>query len=376
MLSARWWNIAIPGIAVVLLALLLVGNPTPLSLAGGLASIAALIALWFTLGRFALRKPTARVVFIPALILIAGAGAGFEPSMATIQCVAYPLIWVLIDSTKRAVTANVILAAAIGVGLFVSTGSVVVALAIQAASLAFSLALGSWITTIANQSEERQRLLDELRTAQEKLSALDRDAGVASERERLAREIHDTIAQDLTALVMLAQRAQRELSSGVPAAETLGMLEESARTALAETRALVASGTPVALNGGISDALDRLGERFARETGLTVTVAADGLPELDRDTEVVLLRCAQEGLANVRKHSAGRTASVSAWADNGSVAVRVTDDGTGFDPDAATDGFGLDGMRSRLALVGGALDISTSPAGTMLTATLPLRVSA
>lgn len=376
MTSVRWWNIAIPGIAVVLIALLLVGNPTTMSLVGGLASIAVFLVVWFTLGRYAMTNHAARLVFIPALIAISAVATGFETSMATIQCVAYPLLWVLIDRTRRAVVANIVLAVAIGVGIYASTGSPVIAVAIQAASLAFSLAIGSWITTIAQQSDERQRLLDELRAAQEKLSILDRDAGVASERERLAREIHDTIAQDLTGLVMLAQRAQRELSIGDSPSGTLGMLEESARTALAETRALVASGAPVALSGGISDALDRLGERFARETGLEVMVAADDLPKLDRDTEVVLLRCAQEGLANVRKHSAARAASVSAWADNGSVALRVTDDGTGFDPDAATEGFGLDGMRSRLALVGGSLDISSSPAGTVLTATLPLRVSA
>ncbi|MBG6055990.1 signal transduction histidine kinase [Salinibacterium sp. CAN_S4] len=376
MTSNRWWNVAVSGIAVVLIALLLVSSTTTESLVGGMACIAVFVLAWFTLGRIAQRNSAALAAFIPVLIATSAVAAGFETAMATIQCVAYPLIWVLIQSTRRAVVANVILAAAIGVGIYINTGSAVVAIAIEAASLVFSLALGSWITTIANQSEERLRLLDELKTAQEKLSILDRDAGVSSERERLAREIHDTIAQDLTGLVMLAQRAQRELSKGESPSDTLGTLEESARTALAETRALVASGTPVALNGGISDALDRLGERIARETGLEISVSAGDLPELDRDTEVVLLRCAQEGLANVRKHSAGRSATVSAWAHNGSIALRVTDDGTGFDQDAATTGFGLNGMRGRLALVGGALDISSSPAGTVLTATLPLRVRA
>ncbi|WP_309615426.1 sensor histidine kinase [Salinibacterium sp.] len=376
MTSNRWWNIAVPGIAVVLIALLLVSTPTTFSLTGGLLCIAAFVIAWFTLGRCASTSQTALAAFIPLLIVISAAAAGFETAMATIQCVAYPLIWVLIQSTRRAVIANVMLAVAIGIGIYLGTGSLVVALVIEAASLAFALALGSWITSIANQSEERLRLLGELRTAQEQLSIFDRDAGVSSERERLAREIHDTIAQDLTGLVMLAQRAQRELSSRTSPSATLSMLEEGARTALAETRALVASGTPVALSGGISGALQRLGERFARETGMEVSVSASGLPELDRDTEVVVLRCAQEGLANVRKHSAGCVATVSAWAHNGSVALRVTDDGTGFDQDAPTSGFGLDGMRSRLALVGGTLDISSSPAGTVLTATLPLGVTA
>ncbi|MDJ0336461.1 sensor histidine kinase [Salinibacterium sp. G-O1] len=376
MRSLRWWDVAVVGMTVILAAIAVGTGSDSRETVGGLASAGALAVVWFALARRALRRPSTSAILVVAVIVICAVGTAFLPAFATVQCIAFPLVWTFVRGTRRAIAANVVLGVGVGIGTWLSTGSLLQAFAVQGVSIALSISLGLWITSIAQQSEERQRLLDELRTAQEKLSALDRDAGVASERERLAREIHDTIAQDLTGLVMLAQRAQRELSSGVPAAETLGMLEVSARTALAETRALVASGTPVALNGGISDALDRLGERFARETGLTVTVAADGLPELDRDTEVVLLRCAQEGLANVRKHSGGRTSTVTAWADNGSVALRVTDDGTGFDPDAATDGFGLDGMRSRLALVGGALDISTSPAGTVLTATLPLRVSA
>ncbi len=175
---------------------------------------------------------------------------------------------------------------------------------------------------------------------------------------------------------MLSQRAQRELATGGGATETLALLEESARTALAETRALVASSAPVALTaGGIADALTRLGERFERETAVTVTVHAE-LPALDRDTEVVLLRCAQEALSNVRKHANASAVRLDAWTGDGSVGLRIADDGTGFDPDSAADGFGLTGLRDRLALVGGTLEVTSSPAGTLLTATLPIGVLA
>lgn len=376
MRSLRWWHVAVIGMTAILVAIALgTGSDLPSSV-GGLASAAALAVAWFALARPACGRSSVSAVLVVAVIIVSTVGTSFLPAFATVQSLAFPLVWTFIDNTRRAIVANVLLAVGVGIGTWVSTGDVVQALAVQGISLALSISLGLWITSIATQSVERQRLLDELGAAQEKLSTLDREAGVASERERLAREIHDTIAQDLTGLVMLAQRAQREHSGGTSPSDTLGLLEESARTALAETRALVASGAPVALSGGISDALTRLGVRFARETGLAVTVDAAGLPALDRATEVVLLRCAQEGLANVRKHSAGRTASVRAWADHGCVAIRVTDDGTGFDPDTASDGFGLDGMRGRLALVGGGLDISSSPAGTAITATLPLRVIA
>ena len=372
MKAQRWWHVAILGVAVVLATLSLVnaqGGPFPF---GALSAIAVIVISWFTFGRYAEHNRTAQLVFVPLVIVASGVGTAFDPSFATVQCVVFPLLWSTIDGRTKGILASVAVAVAVGIGTWISTGSVVQALAIEGASLALSIGLGIWVTAIADQSHERQRLIDELRAAQEKLSILDRDAGTTSERERLAREIHDTIAQDLTGIVMLSQRAQRELATGGAASETLGLLEESARTALAETRALVASGAPVALaSGGIADALRRLGERFERETGVTVAARVD-LGAIDRDSEVVLLRCAQEGLANVRKHANASAVQLDAWSNAGAVGVRIADDGDGFDPDAAADGFGLAGMRDRLALVGGTLDVSSSPAGTVLTATLPV----
>jgi signal transduction histidine kinase len=357
--------------AAALAVLVALSGHTGAGLIGGFGALAAFVISWFLLGPRALRNPGTGAVYAVILILICGVGTAFVPNFATIQCVAFPLLWSLIESRNRSIVANLVLAAAVGVGLYIRTGDLAQAVAVEAVSGALSLALGLWITSIAEQSHERQRLLDELRVAQADLAVLNRDAGIASERERLAREIHDTIAQDLTGLVMLTQRAQREL--GDSEAGTLALLEENARTALAETRALVEASAPVGLTtGSISDALARLGTRFGRETGIIVTVEADDLPALDRGTEVVLLRVAQEGLANVRKHAAAGAASISAWADNGWVALRITDDGSGFDPTTPTDGFGLNGMRERLALVGGTLDVSSSPAGTALTATLPV----
>lgn len=376
MTERRWWHVAILGIAAVLTALVLLGAEPGTVPLGGLSSIAAIVVGWFALGQHAERSPAARAVFVPLVIIASGVGTAFEPSFATVQCVAFPLLWTTVQGRSRGVLASVATAVAVGIGTWVSTGSVVQALAVQGVSLALSIALGLWITSIADRSHERQRLLDELRAAQAEVVALNRDAGMLGERERLAREIHDTIAQDLTGLVMLSQRAQRELATGGATSETLSLLEESARTALAETRALVASSAPVALaDGGIADALRRLGERFERETSVAVTVRAE-LPSLDRDTEVVLLRCAQEGLSNVRKHAEASTVALDAWSGDGSVGLRIADDGTGFDPEAATDGFGLGGMRERLALVGGTLEVTSSPAGTLLTATLPIGAAA
>jgi signal transduction histidine kinase len=96
---------------------------------------------------------------------------------------------------------------------------------------------------------------------------------------------------------------------------------------------------------------------------------------LDRDAEVVLLRCAQEGLANVRKHSGATHVRLELRVDDNAAAVRVVDDGRGFDAAAASHGFGLSGLRDRLGLVGGALTVDGTPGATSLVARLPVGAS-
>ena len=370
--NPRWWNIAVSGMAVTLIAVFLLAGFPQWRTIGAISAVVVFAAGWFALGRAALNcsnrwaSPALAVIIIVTL----GVAVSFAPFAAIMQCVAYPLLWITANRTRTAIFTNVILALSVAIGYWLGTRNLVEVLLTVGLSLTFSIALGLWITRISELSEQRRQLLTELRDAQEQLAAAHRETGVASERERLAREIHDTIAQDLTGLVMLAQRAQRELSQDT-AGPTLALIEESAMAALAETRALVAASAPVGLGGGIQDALVRLAERFGRETGVAVTVEAVGSPPLDRDTEVVLLRIAQEGLANVRKHSAAGSAVIVLSATASGVQLEVRDNGHGFDASAPSDGFGLGGMRDRLALVKGELDVASSPSGTVLTATLP-----
>src|SRR5690606_31207172 len=142
--------------------------------------------------------------------------------------------------------ANIMLALVVGVGFLFSRPLDSIELVeigfTVLLTLTFSIAFGLWITHIATLSDERQLLLNRLQSAQAALEAASRDAGVTSERERLAREIHDTIAQDLTGMVMLAQRARQETDATARAAQ-LAQLEQTAREALTETRALVADGS-------------------------------------------------------------------------------------------------------------------------------------
>ena len=375
----RGWDIAVASAAAILVALTLANGAGGTELAGAIGTIAALLVVWALVGRNGVDGSPRAYVFAALLILLSGVGTAISPGMATVQAIAFPLLWRCARATRDAVVLNVLLAASVGTGYVVRLGGTPSAFAqaavIEVISLAGSFAIGFWITRISVESAARERLLDELSATQSQLAVVSRDAGVLSERERLAREIHDTIAQDLTGLVLLAQRTRRELIGGSPTVgETIDLLEESARSALAETRALVAASAPVALaEGGIAAALERLGERFGRETGIAVHIAAHTALPLDRDTEVVLLRCAQEGLANVRKHSGAAAASVSLRLDDAAVTLVVSDDGRGFDAAAPRSGYGLDGLRDRLALGGGSFHIETSPgSGTVLTASLPL----
>ncbi|MBA4248776.1 MAG: sensor histidine kinase [Microbacterium sp.] len=374
MTSMRWWDAAVLGTAVLLAVLLLVLTDMPWRVGVGLGGIGVLVVAWIALGR---RGPDAATVtpFIVAVVVSAGLVVSAYPTLAIIQVIAYPIAWSFSATMRRAVVANVAIALAVGVGFLVSLGTGTANLVqtgfTVALSLIFSLAMGFWISRMTALGDERGRLLAELEGAQEQIAALNRDAGAADERERLARELHDTIAQDLTGLVMLAQRARREAAA--PDA-TLALLEETARAALTETRALVAAGAAVADDGlDLASALHRLADRFMRETGVQVELALDEHLELSRDVEVVVLRCVQEAVGNARKHARASHISIAVSAANGErVRVSVIDDGIGFDPGTAPDGFGLTGMSERLALVHGTLTVTSAPgAGTTLVAELP-----
>lgn len=381
--NPKWWNVAVVAVVVALSVMLLVDQDIPLSrMLSAQAILLGFAVAWFTLGRMTWRSRVAAVIFIILMIALTGIGTALYPSLATLQAVAYPLIWVISHDTRRALIANVALAATVAFAFMArfefAPDAVVQAAFIATFALGFSIALGLWITHIFELSAERQQLIDELTAAEGKLAALHRDAGVVSERERISRELHDTLAQGLTGLVMLTQGARRDLEAEKveKVKSTLDLIEENAREALAETRSLVATGAAVEVPGGIVPALHRLGARFERETGVTVTASANDLPTLDRGTEVVLLRCAQEALANIRKHASATTATVTARGIDGEVELCVSDNGVGFAADAETTGFGLAGMRDRVALVNGTLTVESTDTGTTLTVRVPVALPA
>ena len=358
---SRWWTLGVIGASAVVLALATADEPR--SFAGVGVPLAVLVIAWLLLGRRADNGGPGWAPLVAVLVVACFAGSLASPWFATIQVIAFPIAWTVAPGLRAALAANVLVALAIGLGTSAQTGPLG-ALISESLSLAFSLAMGLWISSIENRSTRRQLLVDRLTAAQAEIAALNHDAGTVVERERLARELHDTLAQTLAGIVMLAERAR----SAHPTDPQLGVLEDAAREALAETRAVVAAGAPVPLDGGLGGAMSTLSHRFARETGLDVTAEVDA--EVPRGLEVVLLRCAQEGLANVRKHAHAHRVSIRVAERDGSAVLTVTDDGVG---PGIGDGFGMAGMRDRIALVGGDLTLVPGTAsGSVLEVRVPM----
>ena len=382
MTARRWWLLAVAGTSLLCgIVLWLSVGPTPRFWIGA-GILVAFTAFWAVFVVRPEEEDTPRsAATLVVTIVVTGALTATDTSLAFFQVIAFPAAWTLLSSVRRSVIACAVIAVVVGfafpIRLGFTTTSIVLAATIEGISFVFAIAMGLWISRIAELGHERKRLLDELTAAQAQLEVLHRDAGATDERERLARELHDTIAQSLTAQVLLAQRARRELASGSLSDDTLELLETGSRETLAETRSLVAAGARIELpGGGLLGTLQQLAARFERESGITVAVSSALNVPLDRDAEVVLLRCAQEGLANVRKHAGAHAVRIRLGSSDGFARVEVVDDGHGFDPERAASGFGLTGLRDRLGLVGGDLSLDGTAGATTLTARLPLGAGA
>jgi signal transduction histidine kinase len=234
--------------------------------------------------------------------------------------------------------------------------------------------IGTVIVTSGRQRARLAGLVEELAATRAESARLSREAGVAAERERLAREIHDTLAQGFTSIVALAQAIEPELDNDTAAAKRhVKLIRSTARENLAEARAMVAELTPSALNdGSLPAAIQRQCDRLSAESGIAATIRVDGeLPPLGMATDVVLLRAAQEAFTNIRKHSQANTVTVTLSPLKHGVRLSVADNGIGLAHDH-TEGFGLRGMRARASQVGATMSVTPTPGGgTTVTVEVP-----
>lgn len=243
-------------------------------------------------------------------------------------------------------------------------------------TLAFSAAFGGWTIRIITQSAERADLIAELDASREEVARLSAERGALAERARMSREIHDTLAQGFTSLLMLVQAVESEMD-GEPdeARRHLGLMARTARENLAEARALVAGDGPTGLeDSSLPDAVRRLVARHHEQTGAATSVDVTGpVRALPAGVEVVALRGCQESLSNARRH-AGPAAPVTVSLEYApeALCLRVRDEGHGFGTGAATGGYGLAGIRARAGEIGGTADVRSTPGdGTEVVITLP-----
>ena len=205
-----------------------------------------------------------------------------------------------------------------------------------------------------------------------------REAGVLDERRRIAREIHDTLAQGLTGIVTQLQAAEQAASrtAGGPPAwhRHVAAATALARESLTEARRSVDALRPEPLEcGRLSEALADVAERWSALNGIPAQVTTTGTARpVQPEAEIALLRAAQEALANVARHAqASRVGLTVSYMEN-EVALDVRDDGVGFDPAFAGRGFGLVAMRQRIAGLSGTLQVESEPGGgTAISACVP-----
>ena len=222
--------------------------------------------------------------------------------------------------------------------------------------LAFAASAATAVATA--RSVEAQRLRESV-------------AGAEAERARWARELHDETLQGLGGLRMLVSAARRRDDADAMRAaleEVVGTIDgeiEGLRTLIRELR-------PAALDElGPVPAIEELAARTAARHGLEVTTDLAFTGRRSAEVETALYRIIQEALTNAVKHAGATRVAVEAHDADGTLRLSVTDDGRGFDPAAPGAGFGLAGMRERVLLLGGSLDVASGPAGTRIEATLP-----
>ncbi|KQR50755.1 histidine kinase [Leifsonia sp. Leaf336] len=247
---------------------------------------------------------------------------------------------------------------------------------------AVAILLGLGYRALAREAVEREALLTELMATRDRLAATEREQGALAERGRLARDIHDTVAQGLSSIQLLLHAAERADPNG-PGIEQIRLARSTAADSLAETRHIIRELTPPSLDGGLGEALRRLGAAQAVPGSLRVDVETPQAIDLPMDVQTAFLRIAQGAMANVRTHSGATHARILLRQGDDETVLRIADDGVGFDPGSVaagaggSDSFGLRAIAERVAQLGGDLAVESAPGeGASVTVTLRARKEA
>ncbi|WP_297006966.1 sensor histidine kinase [uncultured Corynebacterium sp.] len=319
-----------------------------------------------------------RYGWLAVLTLLWVALASQEATASYLALVLFVLYLLLIPAPWGAVATGVLTALAVMLSATVagpSTGAVLGPVLSGVAAIAIAMVVRS----MSAVSESRRQLIDELVRTRGLLAESERQAGIVTERERLAHEIHDTVAQGLSSIQLLLHAAERDIPERSDALGRVRLARTTAAQSLRETRAIIAALQPDDLQeGSFPEALRRLAASASGD-GLRVSVdiedattTREGGAALPMRVEAGLLRIAQSAVSNVRQHSGADRARITLTVEPGSVRLDVVDDGHGFDRDAversaverAGEGhIGLSAMAHRARSLGGTLEIESTPGG-------------
>jgi signal transduction histidine kinase len=371
-----WADLSWGLIALVTLVTMAGGTPTDRKLAI-LALTAGLAACYVWVRRRPARGALSAYRYLWVLVVVVGLLSYLGDGFGVFYAVTLGQFIVFADSPRGAILFPGLGAVVITVGGSLREGGQAEVFLQNTVS-----SLGVWAVAVVMalltpralaQRNERALLRKELQSTQLELAEVYQRQGAAEERERLAREIHDTLAQGFASIIVLAEAARSQLTVDVHrSAQQLQSIEQTARENLAEARVLVgAAPSSGVAPGSVAETLRRTLDRFIEDTGLDLRAELADIA-CDRPTRIALLRCTQESLANVRKHAAATTVGVVLAQGPDAVELEITDDGRGFVVEDS-HGFGLDGMRKRLAEFGGGLTVTSSLGdGTRILATIPL----
>ncbi|TCO62577.1 sensor histidine kinase [Actinocrispum wychmicini] len=387
--SAKWWYVLVAYVALSCSVTWALAQPsiTPrLPLTLGLAGVTAVWLLAF--GRWWPCWPDRRVwAVVGYVVLLALCCALVWSSQAFVVFVwiGYPFAFAIFPArwVVLAVTAN-------SIGTFVAQGRSGSALSVSVA-LGLPVLIACWYAGV--ESERRRKAIAQLIEMNKRLTAAlaenaglhtqlmvqAREAGILDERQRMAREIHDTLAQELAAMIRQLQAADRVRDQPQQWEHHMDQVQMLARRSLSEARRSVQALRPAPLEQSrLPDAIADMATAWSRTSGVPLTVDTTGTSvPLITGIEVALFRVAQEALANVANHArASRVGITLSYLDD-VVLLDIRDDGVGFDaPESSVptedSGYGLGTMRQRLLGVGGTLEIESGPGeGTAIGASVP-----
>jgi signal transduction histidine kinase len=377
---ARWdrFYAAVFAAVVVLTAATASGSARVIAL----TALAAMVPWYLLVGRPAMARPDTGsdrrgYLYLAGLIMLFALADSQDPSVWFLAFALCPQCFHVLRA--RAAIWPAILLNLIGAGSIAyyepNRSGYSQAVAVAAFAIVFCQAYSGFVLGVIEQWMAQAELNWQLEQTRAELALVSREAGVLAERQRLAGEIHDTLAQGFSSILMLIQAADAQLEPAPSTARNqLELAAQTARENLAEARMLVGGLASAQLGpGALEDALRRIAERAADELGVRATFETTGPGrQLAAGTEVVLLRTGQEAIANVRKHAAARSVAIRLSYAELAVRLEVSDDGVGFDPEVVNGGYGLRGMRMRVDEAGGQVHVTSRPgSGTSVQVEVP-----